>query len=281
MKTGNKSKRGLLIGCICILILAIVAVSVWYFQIKKPHDEAVTAYQNAVAYVEEKNSELDDAIDTAQEIIESGDQPLDESTLTETKEAVASADRAKRIIPEMPDETDAINSTAQKLNEELDYSAEIAEIEKCQEALDKSIQQYRQVTEPSEEFVINRLKKTKSVSDIAAVTEDHDPNGNLHKAGGYTASVYFSSPWINQDDVYGDDLIEKGTEAGGCVEVYATVEDAEKRNTYLSAFDGSIFDSGSHCVIGTVVVRTSHRLTATQQKKLEKRVIKSLTKLDS
>ena len=38
--------------------------------------------------------------------------------------------------------------------------------------------------------------------------------------------------------VAGADLVAKGTDAGGCVEVYKTAEDAKKRNDYLSAFDG-------------------------------------------
>lgn len=41
------------------------------------------------------------------------------------------------------------------------------------------------------------------------------------------------------------------TDGGGCVEVYAIVEGAEERNTYLSVFDGSILRPGSHAVVGT------------------------------
>lgn len=34
----------------------------------------------------------------------------------------------------------------------------------------------------------------------------------------------------------------------------------------LSGFDGSPFASGSHAVLGTVIVQTSDKLTASQQK---------------
>jgi len=74
-------------------------------------------------------------------------------------------------------------------------------------------------------------------------------------------------------------LIDKGTAAGGCIEVYNTVEDAEKRNAYLSAFDGSALGVGSHNIVGTVVVRTSDGLTATQQKDLESEIINGLVEL--
>ena len=130
---------------------------------------------------------------------------------------------------------------------------------------------------PSESYVIECLKRVENIVDVSAVTEDNDPNGNLNKAGGYTAQVYFSSNLINQDDVYGTSLIEKGTDAGGSIEVYSAVEDAEKRNKYLTSFDGGIFASGSHTVIGTVIVRTSDELTASQQKAMEQDIIAALT----
>ncbi len=41
-----------------------------------------------------------------------------------------------------------------------------------------------------------------------------------------------------------------------------------------------MLNPGSHNVYGTLVIRTSDELTATQQKKLEKKVLKALTKLE-
>lgn len=41
-----------------------------------------------------------------------------------------------------------------------------------------------------------------------------------------------------------------------------------------------IFSSGSHKVIGTVLVRTSDKLSASKQKKLEKAVIRELTRVE-
>ena len=70
-----------------------------------------------------------------------------------------------------------------------------------------------------------------------------------------------------------------GTDGGGCIEVYATVEDAEERNRYLASFDGTILDSGSHSVVGTCVVRVSHLLTASEQDAIEQSITDSLTRL--
>lgn len=64
------------------------------------------------------------------------------------------------------------------------------------------------------------------------------------------------------------------------MEVYATAEEAEGRDTYLGAFDGGMLSTGSHTVVGTCVVRTSDYLTASQQKDIEAAVIESLTRLE-
>lgn len=79
---------------------------------------------------------------------------------------------------------------------------------------------------------------------------------------------------------YSDVLIDKGTDAGGAIEVYENVEDAEKRRDYLATYDGTIYANGTHTVIGTVLVRTSNKLMATQQKELEQKVIDALTRLE-
>ena len=134
---------------------------------------------------------------------------------------------------------------------------------------------------PSEAYVIQCLQKVPCIVEIKAVTEDNDPIGQLNKPGGYTSHVYFAYELVNQDDIYGEDLIDKGTLAGGSIEVYKTKKDAKNRNEYLASFDGSVLTSGSHTVIGTVVVRTSDELTATQQKLLESNIIFALKGEDS
>ena len=58
------------------------------------------------------------------------------------------------------------------------------------------------------------------------------------------------------------------------------MEDAEKRRDYLATYDGTIYANGTHTVIGTVLVRTSNKLMATQQKELEQKVMDALTRLE-
>ena len=112
------------------------------------------------------------------------------------------------------------------------------------------------------------------------MTEDNDPNGQFGKQGGYTAQVFFSLDMVDQNNVYGTTIIDKGTDCGGSIEVYSTVEDAESRNSYLAGFDGSILASGYHEVVGTCIVRVSNELPASKQKEMSEMIIQRLTSLE-
>ena len=134
----------------------------------------------------------------------------------------------------------------------------------------------RQITNPNQDWVLERLNNVENIANIACATEENDPNGHLGKDGGYTAQIYYSSPLLGTETVAGDKLIDAGTDAGGSIEVYKTAEDAEKRNTYLASFDGTLFDSGKHIVLGTMVVRVSTKLTASKQEQFINEIIAEL-----
>lgn len=279
MEKKKMSKSVWIIIC-AIVVVMIAGACIWYVQYKKPHDKAVASFDAAVKEVEKKNSDLETAIEKAQEVLDADGKPYDEATINTLTVAISDAGLAKREIPECPSKTKDIVITTNKLNEPLDYSSVVTKINDAQTGLENSIKQMEQITNPTGDFIVQRLQGIDGISNCQAVTEDHDPNGNLNKQGGYTAAIYFSSPWINQDEISGSDVVDKGTEAGGCVEVYSTVEDAEARNTYLSSFDGAGFlSSGSHNIIGTIVIRTSDKLNATQQNELTQHISDKLIEL--
>ena len=130
---------------------------------------------------------------------------------------------------------------------------------------------------PTETYIIESLKKSELVLEIEAVTESNDPNGKLNADGGYTACVFFSSTLVDQSDFSAKSVVEKGTSCGGCIEVYSSEEDATARNEYLAKFDGGLLDSGSHTVIGTIVIRTSEKLAKEQQTELTRNLISIIT----
>lgn len=280
-----KKKTKLIIVAVVVVIAVIAGSLGAYFGYFKPHKEAVEAYNVVVSDIQEKTDQLDGEIKKLQELVDNEDKPLDETTIDAAKEALKNAGASKIVIGEMPKATKDILSRTKELSTPVDYSDELTSLSTAYTNLENSKKQYKQVVNPSEEFVMQRILTVDDVADARAVTEDQDPNGNLHKAGGYTSTIYFESKTVNQSDVYvsgeyADVLIDKGTDAGGAIEVYENVEDAEKRRDYLATFDGTIFANGTHTVIGTVLVRTSNELTATQQKELEQKVIDALTRLE-
>lgn len=271
-----------------VLIVAAIAIvagglGVWYVEYLAPHNQAVEKFSAAADGLEQRNAELDEAISSLQDLMGSEDAPLDPTTLDAASDAIGAAQGAKQEAPEMPAGTEEILAAAEEVDQMGDYSEQLAAIETATTNLQDSIDQLLQVTNPSEQFVIERLTGLPNITGVEAVTEDNDPNGNLNKDGGYTATVFFSSGLINASETYAMEgytgIPAIGTEGGGAVEVYATAEDAEKRNEYLASFDGGIFASGSHAVVGTCVIRTSDHLTASQQDALEQEIIESLTRL--
>ena len=273
-------KKKTLLGLIAAIAIIVIGICVWYFQVKKPHDLAEAKFNAAVKEVEAKNTELTSAMNDAQKILDKKEAVYDNTTKEAFITALSDAKAAQRKIPDLPKKAADINAETKKLSEPLDYSSVINAISEKQTAYQNSVLQMMQITNPNEDFVIQRLKGIPNISGYQAVTEDHDPNGNLNKQGGYTSTVYFSTPLIDQSSVYGNDIVDKGTECGGAIEVYASEEDAEKRDSYLASFDGAgMLNSGSHKVLGTIVIRTSTKLTATQQNEFTNNITNKLLEL--
>ena len=261
---------------LCVALLASVALLAGC-----ESDEVKSAKENLnteIERVESQMADLQSEIETAEALAQTEDAPLDETVIPSLESAISQAKTIEFTAPDTPSGLDEINAEIDNLKA-IDYTADIQTLKDAEQVVNDSIAQMKQVTNPSEAFVIERLQGIEGIGDISAVTEDNDPNGQLGKSGGYTATVYFTSPLVDQSDVIGSTVIEKGTEGGGAIEVYANVDDASKRKDNLSSFDGGILSSGSHEVVGTVLVRTSDKLTASQQKELEAAIIEALTRL--
>ena len=237
----------------------------------KGESKAEKNFNTAVEKVKKENASLDKSINKAQKLTKSKKQALDESLRATLKTTIKETKASKYKIKDLPDKDNQIKKETTKMNN-YDYKGIKNKLDTAYNNLDTSMKKYKLVYQPKESYVIECLKKVNGIMDAQAVTEENDPNGQLNKAGGYTSQVYFSSNLIDQGSIEGNTVIDKGTDCGGSIEVYKTVEDANKRNNYLSAFDG-----GSHNVYGTILIRTSNELTATQQKQLETDVLNALT----
>ena len=317
----KKNTKNIIIGAIVAVIIMAIAC-IWVFAVKIPRDKEYALYQGMVTEynvtVDEYNQkvsgfndkakaiisnkkELDNSLDAAQKVIDSGDIPYQadkmttlsntikdtrnneirtpelyenaEAIIEDTKIQNTSIDNIKKKTVEVKSSEEKLKTKSQEIDTETasltipDFKEQLSTIMTQQKDLEDSYAIQKQVTAPSQEFVIDSLNKVRSVANIAAVTEDNDPNEKLGKAGGYTAQIYFSSPLLGTEALAGDKVIEGRTDAGGSIEVYANLDDVKKRDEYLATFDGTVLDSGAHRIVGTMIVRVSTHLTASKQQK--------------
>lgn len=119
---------------------------------------------------------------------------------------------------------------------------------------------------PDLDEVASKVKSHFStVTETKVYTEDNDPNKDLGKKGKYQSGMAF----IDSRTEFEKDSEEPerwGTDAGGSVEVYASVDEAKARYDELAAYQGQSFlDPGALKIKDNVVIRASTHLSKTQQ----------------
>lgn len=288
---------------------AMAAVEAYNAQVEA-YNEGIIPYNEAVGSVVEANDALVEAVNKAQEVIDQGGQPLDPKTLETLNESMSMGQGSLVEVPAILDTieplsinedmksselkalTEEANTGIQEMSDQKvpdipetpDYSELIEAIQVAQNTFEESIKSLEQVTAPSDAFVMERLQGIDTITMMDAVTEEHDPNGRLGKQGGYIGCIYFRDSQVDQSQLYVDgdpnDVIDVGTDGGGALEIFSSVEDAQARDAYLAQFDGTPLVSGSHQIVGTILVRTSDELTATQQTELTDKIIEALTFID-
>lgn len=283
--------------------------------VEKYNEELTTYNQNISEYnkvAKARNDSvkaLSEELNSSQEAINRNEKPFDENTLVELKDAILKGNDVLvsevEVLPEYSQLTVVDSMTEEELKtikkqadqvikamknisvpelpESVNYDEILSTLQKTHKAYEDSITGLKQITAPADDFVMARLQRIKTITGMEAVTEDHDPNGKMNKPGGYIGTVYFRDNRISDEDVVvweEDTIIDIGTPGGGSIEIYPNVEDAVSRNEYLSTFDGSWLSAGSHEVYGSIIIRTSDKLTATQQKELTQEILNSLIEIE-
>ena len=185
-----------------------------------------------------------------------------------------------RSLPEAAPSFSAVLSSCLKGNNKSKIESDISTLRSLTEGLEEAVSVAQQITAPKESWIIDRLKRVDSILKCDTVSKTNDPNGMLGQTGGYYSCIYFSTSYFDPSSVDGKDLIAKGTDGGGAVEVYATKDDAEARSDYLAGFDNTLLYTGSYAVVGTMVIRTSYKLETPTQYELTDKIIKAFTSLD-
>ena len=265
------------------------------------YNEKISPFNEAVQKIIDANQALDDHIAIIQASIDKSGPPYDIETKQILNENITKAQESKAIAPEkLPlfveleiDENannDDLKLVIEKSEEDIavmvstavpkvpdvpDYTKVIEDVEEKYSEYQVSVQRLKQISAPPDDFVISRLKRIDTILEIEAVSEGNDPNGQLNKQGGYIGCIYFSDKQVDKSKLFIeiDSVIEIATDGGGAIEIFKTVAEAKTRETYLAAFDGGFLSSGSHHVLGTVLIRTSRELTASQQNELTQKII--------
>ena len=202
---------------------------------------------------------MEKQIKTANKLLSSKSKIFDESTRSNLKKVIKDS------------ENSANDKSYKKSTDKLK-----AAIKACRD----SIKQQKQVTRPSQKFIIERVSNIESIVQVEAATEETDTNNLMNKPKGYYAYIALSSSMVPAESKLYSSPVENGNEGGGAIEVYKTAKLAKARDAYLSTFDSpGALSPGTHRVVGTMVVRTSSKLKASQQRALEKNIIDALIKL--
>lgn len=165
-------------------------------------------------------------------------------------------------------------------NSKAKIKKDISKLEEMSKMLAENAKVAEQVTVPEEVWLINRLQSVDGIKDIVPVTKDNDPNGMLNKEDGYVSCAYFSYDKVDNSSVPRENVIDKGTDCGGAVEIYGTLQAAQNRVSYLAGFDNTILYSGSYAIVGTMVIRTSYLLTDEEQYNLTDAITRVVTKIE-
>ena len=188
------------------------------------------------------------------------------------------------FIKDLPSKAESVDMKRfEAMNNDFSQEQFIKELDDIYSKMDKLSSSYivvKQITAPEQQWVIDRIKGVKNVTGQEAVSKNNDPNKLLGKEGGYSSCIYFTVKNIDASKIAGSSIVAKGTDAGGAIEVYPDIKSAKTRCEYLSGFDNTLLYSGSYVLVGTMVVRTSYKLSDKEQVDLTNEIIEKLTLID-
>ena len=252
----KKSIKKLIIIAICSVILVLLGIfSIRVIMIRVATDD----YNNAV-------NDFNKTVEEYNGIAIKGDVKS-VSDLPESMETIdlQSTDLISMIGVSLS------NNSSEKIRKDTDTVREITTDN------ENAIAIVNQLICPKQDFVIQKLKSIDSIKGIEAVTKENNPDGLLNKDGGYYGCLYFTTNLLDEKTIPGKSIVDKGTDAGGAIELYNSLDDAKKRCEYLASYDGTILSSGSYVLVGTMVIRTSFKLDDNEQLKITDSIIKAMT----
>lgn len=126
---------------------------------------------------------------------------------------------------------------------------------------------------PSQAYIEEILNKIPGVLEIETATSSTDVNDLLGDE--CSSVVFFTYEKVDQTSFKDDKTTPtaKGTDGGGCIEVFFKIEDAKSRMTRLEMM--KLLAGGSYRY-GTVIIRTSSKLSLFEQNELEVLILEQM-----
>lgn len=244
--------------------------------------EALARFDVEKARIEQQISTLNNLAKESEELADAPDKALNEDLRPSLRQAAKDAYNTAAAI-----KVPAAKSKVEDIDEQVvalkgvDLTPDIEAINAAKKALSDSFLQYKLVDNPTADYVLECLRRIDCLDKVVALTEETDPTNEIGKPGRYTGKVVAHS--VNVEH-YGYDsgartLEDIGNPAGGCVEIYASEDDAQRRDADLKAMEGTIRNPGAHRVIGTIVLRASENQKTSDMDELVNRMQEELTRL--
>lgn len=191
------------------------------------YNDSIAPYNEAANRIAAADEELQKVIDRAQEDIDSKEEAYEPDLQKELEEELEKARKLPVDVPAQLDpfemmtlkqsfrkgelsvqqqEAEAAKAAVYEAGEKIpdvpqvpDFSKDIESLQNRCEAYEKSVQKLKNVTAPSDSFVMERLQKISTLVQAEAVTEQNDPNELLGKEDGYIGCIYFLDERVNRD----------------------------------------------------------------------------------
>ena len=221
-------------------------------------EEAPAEEEPAEAAAEDISTE-DEAAENAAEDIPSEDK---------------AAENAAEDAPAAEEPAEDIAEDAPAADEPIETAAEDAPA--ADEPAEAAAEDIPTEDEPAEDIAEDAPAADEPIEDAAeAIPAEDAPAEDAAGTGAPTARVYFASTLVSEACIYlsDDDLMASDGACGGCVEFYATADEARLRDEELAAQSGV----GAHTAAGTLVVRLSDALSAQERQALMAEVLDALT----
>lgn len=141
--------------------------------------------------------------------------------------------------------------------------------QELQKVLENSAPNYEEIINqsmisPKENDIINKLRSVRGIKNII----NCDSNNLTSNGAAYV--LVFDYDKVDNTKTAGITLEEKGNDAGGTIEVFLNKELAKERDATLSIIPTL---AGKHTLIGTVIIRTSAKLSSKEQRTLRNNIL--------